>query len=619
MADVTRDVTPGAAPRDGSDGATTGTTTAANREVILSVRDVGVDFRVNKQWVMASSAIDFDVRRGETLAIVGESGSGKSVTSMGLIGLMANNGRIHGSAKLLGQELIGTPERILRTVRGGKVGLIFQEPMTALNPVLTIGFQISEMLLSHLDITPAEAKERAIELMRMVEMPDPEKRYDAFPHQLSGGQRQRIVIAIAIACDPVLLIADEPTTALDVTVQAEILDLMRHLKDRLDSAIILITHDMGVVADLADEVVVMRDGLIVERAEIHELYHHPQTDYTRELLAAVPHLGSQIELRDLREAEAAAADSETGAEAASEAGAAAAGQVTLSAGQPAAAAPAEGPVDSLVVDNLVIEFPGRFSQPAFRAVDQVSFRIGRGEVFGLVGESGSGKTTIGRAVVGLQPSTSGGIVVGGTNIVGMKEKQLRPLRRRFAIVFQDPAASLNPRMTIGESIGEPILLHDKAKRAEIDRRVEDLLDAVNLPTAYRNRYPHELSGGQRQRVGIARALALQPELLVADEPTSALDVSIQAHVLELFQSLQARYGFACLFISHDLAVVEILASRIGVLHKGRLVEVGPREQVLAAPQDPYTRRLLAAAPVPDPDEQARRREDRRALLAAGVS
>jgi peptide/nickel transport system ATP-binding protein len=578
-------------------------------EAILSLREVGVDFRVDRRWLMASSGVNLDVYPGEVLAIVGESGSGKSVTAMGLIGLLPQNGRVHGSAQLRGVELIGARPRVLRSIRGRQVGFIFQEPMTALNPVLTVGFQITEMLTSHLDLAPAEAKARAIELMTMVELPDPAERYGAYPHQLSGGQRQRIVIAMAIACDPLLLIADEPTTALDVTVQAEVLDLLRHLRHRLNSAIILITHDMGVVADLADHVIVMREGVVVERAEIHDLYHSPQTAYTKELLDAVPHLGQRIALEQLSGAVAADGTENNVTQEPS--------PVTRT-GNNVTQEPSPVTGGALTVEHLVIEFPGRFSEPPFRAVDDVSFTIGRGEVFGLVGESGSGKTTIGRAVVGLIPSTAGAIRVGQTDIVGLKEKALRPLRRRFAIVFQDPAASLNPRMTIGESIGEPIQLHEQIARTDLHHRVEDLLDAVNLPIAYRNRYPHELSGGQRQRVGIARALALGPELLVADEPTSALDVSVQAHVLELFQSLQQRYGFACLFISHDLAVVEILAARIGVLHRGRLVEVGPREQVLMAPQDPYTRRLLAAAPVPDPDEQRARREARMALLAAGA-
>ncbi|RYV51977.1 ABC transporter ATP-binding protein [Pengzhenrongella frigida] len=565
---------------------------------ILEVRGLGVDFRVDGEWVMAARDVDFTIKPGEVLAVVGESGSGKSVSAMGILGLLPKNSRTVGSATLRGTELIGARPAALRAVRGNDVGLIFQEPMTALNPVLTNGFQVSEVLLSHQNISPAQARERAIELFRLVDLPNPEGRYDSYPHQLSGGQRQRVMIAMAIACDPVLLIADEPTTALDVTVQAEILDLLRTLHHRLDSAILLITHDMGVVADLADTVVVMKDGRVVESGPIRQVFSSPRQGYTRELLAAVPHLGAQIAAGQLVVREPAP------------------GTAAVTAGlEDRAPAPV---VPALDLRNLVLEYPSRGRTPAFRAVDDVSFSIAHGEVLGLVGESGSGKTTIGRAVVGLLPVASGSVSIGGTDVAGLSRRELRPLRRRSAIVFQDPAASLNPRMTIGESIGEPLFIHEKLRKAALDRRVEALLDQVQLPHAYRNRFPHELSGGQRQRVGIARALSLGPDLLVADEPTSALDVSVQAHVLELFQELQREQGFACLFISHDLAVVEILASRVAVLHRGKLAEIGTREEVLLHPREPYTRRLIAAAPVPDPDEQQTRRAGRAAALAAGA-
>ncbi|MEO5834004.1 MAG: ABC transporter ATP-binding protein [Nakamurella sp.] len=555
---------------------------------VLEVDGLGVDFLVDDRWVMASQHVSFSINPGKVLAVVGESGSGKSVTSMGLLGLLPGNARVTGSARLRGHELIGAGEPALRRIRGSEVGLIFQEPMTALNPVLTVGFQVAEVLLAHQDISPGHARDRAVELFGMVDLPDPAGRYDLYPHQLSGGQRQRVMIAMAIACDPVLLIADEPTTALDVTVQAEILDLLRDLHHRLDSAILLITHDMGVVADLADDVVVMRHGDIVEAGPVRQIFARPQVAYTRDLLAAVPHLGAEI----------------------------AAARVAGPAGAPA---PAQAhPVPALQVENLVLEYAGRGRIPAFRAVDGVSFTIAPGEVLGLVGESGSGKTTIGRAVAGLLPIAGGSVAVGGVELAGLNQKQWRPLRRKVAIVFQDPAAALNPRMSIGESIGEPLYLHEKLRRRELDARVEALLQSVRLPHEYRNRYPHELSGGQRQRVCIARALSLGPELLVADEPTSALDVSVQAHVLELFKDLQAQYGFACLFVSHDLAVVEIVARTVAVLHRGRLAEYGTREDILLQPTDDYTRRLIAAAPVPDPDEQQARRADRAALLAAGA-
>jgi len=483
--------------------------------------------------------------------------------------------------------------------------MIFQEPMTALNPVYTVGFQIAEMLRSHRSLSPSAARTRAIELLDLVEIPDPAGRVDAYPHQLSGGQRQRAMIAQALACDPVLLIADEPTTALDVTVQAEILKLMRDLRDRIDAGIVLITHDMGVVADLSDRVLVMQRGRIVEGGTASEVFHNPKDAYTQQLLAAVPHLGSVV-------------TAASGASANGSAPPVTAGSHPLPATL-ASASEASG-ATSMVVDlrEIAIEYPKRRRVPAFRAVDGVSLSIGAGEVVGLVGESGSGKTTIGRAIVGLLPFVQGTASILGTNMVGADKDAVRRVRREVSFVFQDPGSSLNPRLPIGESIGEPLLLQDMAKGAELSKRVEGLLDRVHLARDLRNRYPHELSGGQRQRVGIARALALGPKLLIADEPTSALDVSVQAKVLELFQELQDEIGFACLFISHDLAVVEILAQRIAVMQHGRLVEVGTRQEILTNPQDPYTKRLLAAVPVPDPDEQRLRRVERDRLIAEAL-
>ncbi len=562
---------------------------------ILAVDNLGVEFWVDGEWYPAAIEVSYEVSPGEVLAIVGESGSGKTQSSMSLIGLLPSNGRATGSAKLAGRELIGLSHSQLRHVRGNEVAVIFQEPMTALNPVYTVGFQIVETLRTHRDIGPKRARERAIELLKMVEIPNPELSVDKYPHQLSGGQRQRAMIAQALALDPKLLIADEPTTALDVTVQAEILKLMRELRHRIDSGILLITHDMGVVADLADRILVMKDGRIVERGTADEIFNRPQHAYTQQLLAAVPHLLSHTE-------EVAAPGTSSGT-----------AQVTERA-RPAAHGIAEGGADVFVAKNLAIEYPKRGRIPAFRAVDGIDLTIGQGEVVGLVGESGSGKTTVGRAAVGLLPVVDGSLTIGGHEMKGIGSKELREVRNHVSIVFQDPGSSLNPRLPIGESIGEPLYLHKIAKGAELDRRVEALLDQVHLSRSMRNRYPHELSGGQRQRVGIARALALSPKLLVADEPTSALDVSVQARVLDLFQELQREYGFACLFISHDLAVVEILSERIAVMHKGKLIEQGPREQILRAPQEDYTRRLLAAVPVPDPAEQRKRRELRDRLL-----
>ncbi|MFV0307994.1 MAG: ABC transporter ATP-binding protein [Desertimonas sp.] len=576
------------------------------RETVLEVRDLGVEFWVNGDWYPAVVGASFDLHAGEVLAIVGESGSGKSTIALALMSLLPKNADIIGSIRVDDREVIGLDQRALRQMRGGEVSMIFQEPMTALNPVYTVGFQIAEMLRSHQSMSPKRARERAIELLDMVEIPDPQRRIDSYPHQLSGGQRQRAMIAQALACDPKLLIADEPTTALDVTVQAEILKLMRDLRDRIDAGVVLITHDMGVVADLADTVLVMQRGRIVERGPIVDVFHHPHDPYTRQLLAAVPHLGAVSEVT----AGDASPDETRG-------GSTVAGHDT---GEDAPVGAGSGAGAVVELRDIAIEYPKRGRAKAFRAVEGVSLSIGVGEVVGLVGESGSGKTTIGRALVGLLPVVEGSASVLGVDMTRLDKRALRKVRRDVSFVFQDPGSSLNPRLPVGESIGEPLLVQKVASGAEISTRVESLLDRVELPRAVRNRYPHELSGGQRQRVGIARALALDPKLLIADEPTSALDVSVQARVLELFQELQRDIGFACLFISHDLAVVEILAQRIAVMQNGRLVEQGPRADVLLRPREPYTQRLLAAVPVPDPEEQARRRHARDELLAAeGVS
>lgn len=542
-------------------------------EPVLKVHDFTVEFWVDGIWYPAAVNMNFEVNPGQVLAIVGESGSGKSTTAMGLMTLLASNARMSGSVKVKGQEMLGARGSTLRKFRGKEVAYIFQEPMTALNPVYTIGFQIIETLRTHFDMGPKEARARALELITMVEIPDPATSIDKYPHQLSGGQRQRAMIAQALACDPGLLVADEPTTALDVTVQAEVLDLMRNLKDKLNSAILLITHDMGVVADMADEILVMKDGLTVEHGSADQIFNRPQHPYTQQLLAAVPKLGSSV--RRVLPYDVSAK-----------------------------------PQPVLKLENVTIAYPKRGRIPEFVAAKNVSLEIYPGEILGLVGESGSGKTTIGRAAIGLIPIKEGKLEIVGKDISRAKSKELSKIRRHTGIVFQDPASSLNPRLPIGESIGEPLFLAGEAKGDVLARRVEDLLDQVELPRSYRNRYPHELSGGQRQRVGIARALALTPDLLIADEPTSALDVSVQARFLDLLQDLQGKLNFACLFISHDLAVVDILAHRIAVMQNGVLVEVGDRDQILQHPKSDYTRRLIAAVPVPDPAEQRIRREAR---------
>lgn len=599
-----------------------GAPTSSPMQPVVEVRDLCVSFGVGKKWVPAAINLNYEVYPGEVLAIVGESGSGKSASSMALLGLSPSNARVTGSVKLKGRELCGKSQSAYRKVRGSEVAVIFQEPMTAMNPMYTIGAQIVETVRLHRDVSPAQAAERALEMLELVELPDPERAFRSYPHQLSGGQRQRAMIAQSLSCDPGLLIADEPTTALDVTVQAEILELMRNLRDKLSSAIILITHDMGVVADLSDRIAVMRHGRIVETGTSHEVFYEPAHPYTQSLLNAVPHLGRaevphvDVSLVDSELSETKPLLPNVPASGAS----AASGDVSLSdpqASQSARTSKAQKATGDVVLslDNVAIEYPKQAGNPAFRAVTGASLQIHKGEVVGLVGESGSGKSTIGRAALGLLPIVEGTCNVVGYDITKPSRSLLAKMRKDVGMVFQDPSSSLNPRLPIGESIGEPMLLAGEAKGSDLSKRVETLLDQVGLPRAYRNRYPHELSGGQKQRVGIARALSLEPKLMVADEPTSALDVSVQATVLELLNDLQESMGFACLFITHDLAVVDSLADRIVVMRKGGIVEQGPNDQILRNPQEAYTKRLIAAVPVPDPIEQNKRRAERVRLLS----
>jgi peptide/nickel transport system ATP-binding protein len=559
-------------------------TGAKSDDAVLSFRDVDVRFGTEFGTVHAVKGVSLEVRSGEVVALVGESGSGKSVTSMTAMRLLPRNARIAGQVIVNGHDVTTLPDRQMRRLRGNDIAMVFQEPMTALNPVLTIGTQITEALELHGVAGGQRAVDRAIELLRMVGIPEPERRIKQYPHELSGGQRQRVVIAIALSCDPKVIIADEPTTALDVTVQADILDLLRSLKDKLNTGILLITHNMGVVADMADRVAVMFKGDLVEQGTAHEVLLNPQHEYTKMLLGSVPRLG--------------AGRGQMG--------------VNISEGV-AEAEPTAQEATAIELRNLVIEYH-RLGKPPFRAVDDVSFDVKEGEIVGLVGESGSGKSTIGRCALGLIPAAGGEFRLLGEDVTTMKRAQLKDLRRRIGVIFQDPAASLNPRLPIGECIAEPMVVHKVGNKKARRDKVYELLEAVQLPKDLYNRYPHEVSGGQRQRISIARALILDPELLVADEPTSALDVSVQAKVLRIFGDLQERYKFACLFISHDLAVIDLLAHRVVVLQNGQVVEAGSREQVLMNPREEYTQRLLAAAPVPDPIEQQRRREDRHQLL-----
>ncbi|WP_277208972.1 ABC transporter ATP-binding protein [Isoptericola croceus] len=548
-------------------------------DAVLSFTDLEVTFGTEFGDVHAVKGVSLEVHPGEVVALVGESGSGKSVTSTTALGLLPGNARVSGTVRV-GDKVVGDLDQAgLRKMRGNDIAMVFQEPMTALNPVLTIGDQLTEALQLHGIAYGSQAMARAAELLRMVGIPEPERRLKQYPHELSGGQRQRVVIAMAISCDPKVIVADEPTTALDVTVQADILDLLRSLKDKLDTGILLITHNMGVVADMADRVAVMLKGDLVETGTAEQVLTDPQHEYTRRLLGAVPHLGAGAGQSDVAAAEHAGTRS-----------------------------------PALVLDNLVIEYH-RLGRRPFRAVDDVSFTVDQGEIVGLVGESGSGKSTIGKCALGLIPAVAGGVNILGEDFAALNRKQLKALRRRIGVVFQDPAASINPRFPVGEAVAEPLVVHQVGDQKSRQKRVMELLDAVELPRSFYNRYPHELSGGQRQRVSIARALTLEPELLVADEPTSALDVSVQASVLELFTSLQQQFGFACLFVSHDLAVIDMLAHKVVVLQNGRIVEQGDRDTVLRNPREDYTKRLLAAAPVPDPLEQKQRRDDRHRLLA----
>ena len=551
---------------------------------VVDIQGLRVSFATDAGAVVAVDDVDLQVAAGEVLAVVGESGSGKTVTAKTILGLLPETATVRGAVVLSSKDgttdgdVVQLTGSRLRALRGRDAAMVFQEPSTALNPVFPVGWQIVQGLLAHGTTSKREARAKAVDILRRVGIPEPEVRVDHYPHQFSGGQKQRIVIAQALVLDPGVIIADEPTTALDVTVQAEILDLLRRCRDEFGTAIVLITHNMGIVADLADRVAVMYQGRIVEQADVRTLFSAPKDPYTRDLLACVPRLGE-----GLARAEARAARREPGwAE--------------------------QAPVVS--ARDLSIIYPGRFREPDFVAVDGVDLDIRPGEVLGLVGESGSGKTTIGRAIAGLTKVASGSLTVLGVEMRGVKERDVRPVRRRIGFVFQDPATSFNPLLTVAECVAEPLVVHKRAADAhEARRRVDELLEAVQLPRQFGDRFPHELSGGQRQRASLARALALDPELLIADEPTSALDVSVQARVLDLFDELQREFGFACLFISHDLAVVDMLADRIAVLYRGRLVEEGTGAAVLGAPRDPYTQRLLASLPVPDPDEQAQRRAE----------
>lgn len=535
---------------------------------VLTVRDLTVQVATPEGAKTVLDQLSFDLHAGETLCLAGESGSGKSMTALSIMGLLPKPMcRISQGQIMLGEtDLTKLGERAYRSIRSSRVAMIFQEPMTSLNPVLRIGTQLQEVLLEHGQCSRSEAPKRALKLLRDVRLTEPERRLKQYPHEISGGMRQRVMIAMALACDPEILIADEPTTALDVTVQAEILDLIRTLQREHGTAVLMITHDMGVVAEMADRVIVLRHGVEEESAPVRELFAAPRTPYAQELLAAVPRLGhapARVEK------------------------------------------PAQEPV--LSVRDLVVNFDirgGVLNRPVARvhAVEGVSLDLARGETLALVGESGCGKSTIGKALLGLVP-WQGSINVDGQEVAGLSGAALNRVRRNIQMVFQDPGASLDARMTVRDQVGEPLLVHGLASGSELNDRVEWLFKRVGLTPDQLDRYPHEFSGGQRQRICIARALALGPKIIVADESVSALDVSVQAQVLELLRELQEEDGIAYLFISHDMAVIEQVADRVAVMQAGQIVEYGAREQVLGAAMHDYTKRLLAAVPVPDPTHQ----------------
>ncbi|MBZ9890027.1 ABC transporter ATP-binding protein [Mesorhizobium sp. BR1-1-3] len=546
----------------------------AASEPILDIANLSVSVRGEEGEREVVSDLSLTLSRGETLCIAGESGSGKSMTALAIMQLLPQPAARISSGKVhLGDtDLTILDERRMRRIRGNRIAMIFQEPMTSLNPVLSIGRQLTESIEAHTSLSQSEARQRAIEALKAVRISEAESRLKQFPHELSGGMRQRVMIAMALALEPDVLIADEPTTALDVTVQGEVLELLRDLQRQHGTSVILITHDMGVVAEMADRVIIMRHGRMVEEGKTADIFARPQAGYTRELLAAVPRIGSGIGRQESRSAETAT------------------------------------PANVADVKDLHVRFDlhgGFFGRVTRRvhAVEGVSFSIAPNETLALVGESGCGKSTTAKALAGLVPY-SGDIAIGGRNLSGLGRDERKAVRRDVQMIFQDPYASLDPRMRVGDLVAEPLLIHGIASKEERSQRVAALFERVGLSADQMELYPHEFSGGQRQRVCIARALALRPKLIIADESVSALDVSVQARVLDLLKELQREFGVAYLFISHDMAVVENISDRVAVMYLGQIVEMGTRDQVFSNPRHPYTRRLIEAVPVPDP---ARRR------------
>ena len=560
----------------------------AKQSAIAEFKNLRVEFEAKDGTVVGVEDVSFSVKPGETVCIVGESGSGKSVSSLSMMRLVEfGGGKIAGGQLVFDRKSAGpidvsqADQSLMRTIRGNEIGMIFQEPMTALNPVFTVGRQLTEGLRVHKGMSKEAANARALELMKQVRIPEPDKRLTQYPHELSGGMRQRVVIAMALACEPRLLIADEPTTALDVTIQAEILALIDRLKRETGTAVMFITHDMAVVAQMADRVVVMFRGNKVEEGLVQDIFENPQHDYTKALLAAVPKLG-EMEGKPYPEPMRLLGQGERELK------------------------PLVGTDEPLLeVKNLVTRFPLkggllRRTVSNVHAVEDVSFTLMKGKTLSLVGESGCGKSTVGRSLLRLVQPQSGSVLMSGENVMEMSSSELRAARSNMQMVFQDPFASLDPQMLLMDQVAEPMVNYNTHSGADLSKRVEMLFDRVELPRSFMRRYPHELSGGQRQRIAIARALALNPKLIIADEAVSALDVSVQAQVLNLMMELQAELELSYLFISHDMAVVERVSHDVGVMYLGRIVEIGPREKVFRNPQHAYTKALMKAVPIADP-------------------
>ncbi|EHQ63513.1 ABC transporter ATP-binding protein [Paenibacillus dendritiformis] len=542
-------------------------------DTILQVNNLSVTFLTRDKEIQAVRDVSFELKQGETLGIVGESGSGKSVTARSIMRLLPSSISYmrEGEVIFLGKNVENYTDKEMESIRGRDMGMIFQDPMTSLNPTMTIGRQIEEGLIKHQKLSAAGAKEKAIEMLKLVGIRNSERRYHQYPHEFSGGMRQRVMIAIALACRPALLIADEPTTALDVTIQAQILNVMKHMQQQLGTSIILITHDLGVVAGMCDRVVVMKDGAVVETGTTEEIFASPKHPYTKKLLGALPRLDEKKKPK----------------------------LVPLVVKKDA-----DDARPLLEVRSLKQYFDlGKGN--VIKAVNDISFHIREGETLGVVGESGCGKSTTGRSILRLHEPTGGDILYQGMAVNRMSAKEMKTMRRYMQMIFQDPYASLNPRFKILDIIGEALDVHRLAgSKQERKKRVEELLDMVGLDPAYAMRYPHEFSGGQRQRIGIARALAVEPKFIVCDEPLSALDVSIQAQIVKLMEELQQRLGLTYLFIAHDLSMVKHISDRVAVMYRGKIVELAESEELYANPQHAYTKSLLAAIPVPDPKVEA---------------